>query len=129
MALYLEGCSTAEIKMMGCWKSDAMLVYLCPMATNTFKHLSTKTTTNHHVLSMTTTPPEPKPINMDDTDNIRPELEHSFDDPDRSISFMHQLFLGIAPQAAISDNGPGHLQIPGVGLEPMLLSAQHSSSL
>jgi hypothetical protein len=79
MALYLEGCSTAEIKMMGQWQSDAMLVYLGPMATNTFKHLSNKMTTNHHVRSMIDAPHHPRPINMDETDNIRPELEHSFD--------------------------------------------------
>jgi hypothetical protein len=105
-----------------------MLVYLRPMATNTFKDLSTKMTTNHHVLSVINAPHHPKPINMDDSDNIWPELEHSFDGLDRSVSFMHQLFLGTVPQAAISDNGPGHLLVPGAGLGPMFSSDQHSFS-
>jgi hypothetical protein len=106
-----------------------MLVYLHPMATNTFKHLSVKMTTNPNVLSMIQSPYQPTAINNDYTDTIRPELEPSCNGLDRSFSLMHQLFRGADPQDAASDNGPGHLWHPGVGLELMLSSAQHSFPL
>jgi hypothetical protein len=52
MALYLAHCNEAEIKLLGCWKSNAFMNYLRPQLTESFVNLSGKMTPNYHTLAM-----------------------------------------------------------------------------